>query len=450
MHSTVFYTLAWLFLMSIVNIKADKHYELHPGCESWHSSLAACADKGGKLAVITNRAVHTRIIDLIKARGFAHMHFWINGHDLTSEGHWTTSDGVPLTFQNWNPGQPDNYPYNIGRCGGLEGCLIQRANFKWFDTICLRKYGYICEFDDGSEGENNDNTQVTSSVTTSNLSLAASDKTVNNPDKTQPVLSTNSRYTTKTTDMVKPKPVGRRFGLYLGCETWLGSHAACIDKGGRLAKIFDNKTQSRIVNLIKEHGFDHEAFWFDAHDQTEEGTWTTYDGEHLNYHNWAPGQPDNSQISVNQCPGIENCAIIRPMAQKFKWNDVICTRKSAYICEYHVTEIEAEATENIPVVTAKPTRTISARESIITTAVKNNTNVDLTTPANVVDSVKDMVTAGLIFSICNFLLLFGLVIFLCLCLYLCKKTQRGSVLRQPFSHELDKKEKGDEFNNTIF
>ncbi|XP_070562479.1 C-type mannose receptor 2-like [Ptychodera flava] len=478
MHTTVFCTLAWLFVAGIANVKAVKRYEMYLGCESWHSSLAACADKGGKLAVITNRAVQNRISNLIRARGILHWAFWFNAHDMSSEGLWTTSDGVPLTFHNWNPGQPDNDAHGKPRCGGIEDCAVmwpRQLNYRWNDAICQKKFGYICEFDDSTANENDDNTQVTANVTALNMSRALSDQSVNYPNTTQPLLSTNLRYTTKTTDMINPKSVGRRFGLYLGCETWLGSHAACIDKGGRLAKISDNETQSRIEHLIKENGFDHETYWFDAHDQTEEGTWTTYDGERLNYHNWAPGQPDNYGYSNTRCTGIEDCAVVWPKRQSFKWNDALCTKKYAYICEFDVTEIEAEVTESFPVVTAKPTRTVYSRESIITTA-KNNTNVDLTTRVKVVDTAKAtdklvppkhamlsqpdpdnsangsadyMVTAELILSIFNFLLLFGLVIFLFL--YLCRKTHKcGSVLREPFSQDLDKKEKGDEFNNTIF
>lgn len=64
-------------------------------------------------------------------------------HDTVKEGKFTWINGSPLTFQDWNNGEPNN-------SGGREDCVHFYKNYngvyyKWNDMPCTMVYGNICE-----------------------------------------------------------------------------------------------------------------------------------------------------------------------------------------------------------------------------------------------------------------------------------------------------------------
>lgn len=44
--------------------------------------------------------------------GFGNEHFWTSGTDLADEGSFFwLANGRPITFTNWNAGEPNNFRY---------------------------------------------------------------------------------------------------------------------------------------------------------------------------------------------------------------------------------------------------------------------------------------------------------------------------------------------------
>ena len=68
--------------------------------------------------------------------------FWIGFNNLEKTGYqW--SDGLPTTFTNWNPGQPDNY-------NNVEDCAEIRSNSLWNDANCYNgRRGWMCKISKG-------------------------------------------------------------------------------------------------------------------------------------------------------------------------------------------------------------------------------------------------------------------------------------------------------------
>lgn len=79
--------------------------------------------------------------------GLGHEHFWTSGTDLAEEGtfFWMAT-GRPITFTNWNAGEPNNFRYENGE---EENCLElwnrDGKGLKWNDTPCSFETYFICE-----------------------------------------------------------------------------------------------------------------------------------------------------------------------------------------------------------------------------------------------------------------------------------------------------------------
>ncbi|XP_036308385.1 asialoglycoprotein receptor 1-like [Pipistrellus kuhlii] len=65
---------------------------------------------------------------------------WIGLTD--QHGPWTWVDGTDYKtgFQNWSPGQPDNWHYH-----GQEDCTHLRTDGQWNDNICMTPFCWVCE-----------------------------------------------------------------------------------------------------------------------------------------------------------------------------------------------------------------------------------------------------------------------------------------------------------------
>ena len=73
--------------------------------------------------------------------------YWIGLRERNNEGEWLWTDYSPLSYTNWNPGEPNNY-------GGDEACVAisyyvsdtdgsERAT--WNDAHCSGEMNYICQ-----------------------------------------------------------------------------------------------------------------------------------------------------------------------------------------------------------------------------------------------------------------------------------------------------------------
>lgn len=79
--------------------------------------------------------------------GFGNEHFWTSGTDLAEEGNFFwMSTGRPITFTNWNAGEPNNFEYENGE---QENCLElwnrDGKGLKWNDSPCSFETYFVCE-----------------------------------------------------------------------------------------------------------------------------------------------------------------------------------------------------------------------------------------------------------------------------------------------------------------
>lgn len=83
--------------------------------------------------------------------------------------------------------------------------------------------------------------------------------------------------------------------------------------------------------LLTDIGLPHEAsgWWIGASRTGTQDVWVWYNPsgfETVRHSDWAQGEP-NKHFGSN-----EDCVEIRPL-HDFRWNDLICDAKNAFICE---------------------------------------------------------------------------------------------------------------------
>jgi hypothetical protein len=64
------------------------------------------------LASISSQEENDKLEKHIKDFGLGHEHFWTSGTDQGEEGtFFWMANGRPVTFENWNTGEPNNFRY---------------------------------------------------------------------------------------------------------------------------------------------------------------------------------------------------------------------------------------------------------------------------------------------------------------------------------------------------
>ncbi|XP_055309320.1 C-type lectin 37Db-like [Sitodiplosis mosellana] len=114
---------------------------------NWFKASQYCRFHGMHLASISSQEENDRLEKHIKDFGFGNEHFWTSGTDLAEEGNffWMAT-GKPITFTNWNAGEPNNFRYENGE---EENCMElwnrDGKGLKWNDSPCSFETFFVCE-----------------------------------------------------------------------------------------------------------------------------------------------------------------------------------------------------------------------------------------------------------------------------------------------------------------
>merc|ERR1711902_248484 len=82
---------------------------------NWYKAEQYCRFHGMPLASINSEQEQRNLEEHITSFGMGNEHFWSSGTDNGEEGKFVwMSTGKPLTYENWNAGEPNNFQYEEG------------------------------------------------------------------------------------------------------------------------------------------------------------------------------------------------------------------------------------------------------------------------------------------------------------------------------------------------
>jgi len=114
---------------------------------NWYKAQQYCRFHNMELASISSEGEQKKLEDHITDIGMGHEHFWTSGTDQAEEGKFFwMANGRPLTYENWNAGEPNNFQYDNGE---EEHCLElwnrDGKGLRWNDTPCSFETFFICQ-----------------------------------------------------------------------------------------------------------------------------------------------------------------------------------------------------------------------------------------------------------------------------------------------------------------
>ncbi len=130
-------------------------YFINPQSQDANQSELDARALGAHLVVFNSAAENTAVVNALNASGVISgvTAVWLGYTDVVNEGTWLTLDGTPMSYLNWNAGEPNNngqgasccsFPDWIGgcqsseafRCANGEDCVQIYSSGTWNDYPC--------------------------------------------------------------------------------------------------------------------------------------------------------------------------------------------------------------------------------------------------------------------------------------------------------------------------
>uniref|UniRef100_A0A8C3CTJ7 C-type lectin domain-containing protein n=1 Tax=Cairina moschata TaxID=8855 RepID=A0A8C3CTJ7_CAIMO len=252
-------------------------YVVHREPRVWKEALTSCNESNGNLVSIHNPEEHGFILSQLGYKATDEL--WIGLNDLSMQMYFEWSDGIPVTYTKWLPGEPTH------AINGQEDCVVMAGeDGYWADIPCDRNLGYIC--------------------------------------KRKPLQGVSGT--------LKPDPACLKgwekhgFYCYLVGHTPLTFSEAkktCERSGGYLTSITDRYEQAYLTSFV---GLSSEKyFWIGLTDTGEQGIFKWLTGEGVFYTNWNSAMPGNEA----------GCVALRTGNAAGLWDVQNCEIKAKFLCK---------------------------------------------------------------------------------------------------------------------
>nr|XP_015217385.1 PREDICTED: macrophage mannose receptor 1-like [Lepisosteus oculatus] len=284
-------------------------YKLVAEPKSWGMAQAACEAEQGNLASIDQSYDQAFVAGaVLRGRGDA----WIG---LSRQGNstYTWTDGWPVFFTHWGPGEPTNHEG--------DGCVTMSGSYffhgRWNDTDCNIAQPYICKI---------------------------------SSEKPPPT----------------PAPGGGKchlgwhsYGRYCYWvdsqekgQSWPNARHVCQQMHAELASIH---SRAEVEFLMKLNFTKYHNLWIGLTKDSSYG-WAWTDMSPLGFINWAPGEPN--ELFHPGGGGVEQC--VEMNIEDGRWNDNNCLQERGFVCR---------SLQNFTTDGNRPTHSPSSNDAGVVTAV---------------------------------------------------------------------------------
>lgn len=253
---------------------------------TWREARSLCQGMQTELLSITSRQEQLFVQSLIS--NASSVALWTGLNKLNFGHGFQWSDGSPITYENWDVGEPNNMGY-------LEYCVdILSRNGRWTDEACTQKRGFICK-----QGSYFTPPPVTSTTP-------------------------STGYCPSSYSAIGNKCL-RVFGSGLGeqLKSWQFAWDACskFGPGYNLASISSVEENLFIVTQL---GHSQLSIWIGLTVLSGGGfAWT--DSSEITYTNWDDGEPSG---------GMDGCVYLRGTSSGAGlWSDAPCGIQASYVCQ---------------------------------------------------------------------------------------------------------------------
>jgi len=284
----------------------------------WEDAKATCQSLGGNLAIINDAAENSFLANILTIQSA-----YIGLSDSNTEGTFEWCDGTSLGYNNWHPGQPNDYQ-------GYQDYVELLSNGEWNDQYNHVKLEYIMEVScaslvqtagpaPGSEFPSGTTTvEYTITDGCGSSAICSFDVTVSGglsiecPKDTTFVISGGQTglHVAWQTPIASSccTDCGANAGgaisgfVYMGsfggshyyCSRepalWPSAKSICEANGGHLAIIESAAENSYLANILTI-----QSAYIGCSDSNIEGEFEWVNGQPVSYTNWYPGQPNNYQ-----------------------------------------------------------------------------------------------------------------------------------------------------------
>ncbi|KAH9490404.1 hypothetical protein Btru_035117 [Bulinus truncatus] len=306
--------------------------------KTWYAARNKCLASGGDLVSILSQDENNFLTSWLSKNVITRA--WIGFNQLEQEA-YVWSDGKPTTYVAWGNNEPnDGY--------GAERCVDMSGDFGyWIDDNCMTEFGYICK------KLNNSNSAIIPSPTPFIDGIC--------PDGFLSEGRSNKCFYVGglSNDSSNDPKLG-----------WIEARDICRNltspKRVDIGSINSLQDQEYVTLLLSSVNSD---MWIGFSDRAKQNSFSWQDNSEVTYANWASGEPQFHSSSVWR-PGIggfmiynqENCVEMLRNPKKpedtAKWNDAVCTKKNAYLCQ----TMKAPATTTVPNSSSSPTPTTCPKD----------------------------------------------------------------------------------------
>ncbi|XP_062839902.1 macrophage mannose receptor 1 [Anolis carolinensis] len=253
-------------------------YKINRETALWNDALTLCRKEGGDLASIHNVEEYSFIFAQLGYRPTDEL--WIGLNDLKVQMCFEWTDGTPVTYTKWLPGEPTH------ATNRQEDCVVMKGkDGYWADQQCDVKLGFICKRKPLKEA----------------------------PEEQDKIEEGCQRG-------------WKRHGFYCYMignvfSTFAEANHTCIKEGAYLTSVEDRYEQAYLTSLV---GLRPETyFWIGLSDIQEKGTFIWTNGEPIKFTHWNSEMPGRKPGCVAMTTGISGGL----------WDLLKCEKKAKFLCK---------------------------------------------------------------------------------------------------------------------